>query len=258
MRNFVLVIFLLTASLEIYACGLRSAASDDLLRAIAEQSYAPADKFLPRAIVSGAGSLLITDENGEEIKIDSNLTLKTGMTITSKSGAAKIILPSTGQIIDLKPQTTLTVVALNKSVEQKTCSVSFAQSRGSAQYASNHTEREQQCMASNADAFEVVTPNVGIVPVGTKYNVDLNQAIAELNGEQYDSENIGVEKGAVKVRLIKLKKSRKKSQSKEENLATADYVFDDQKPVTVKAGKKARVKKSKKDRMADIQIVYPE
>jgi hypothetical protein len=257
MRFFVLAVILLTTAQDVFACGLRAPASDELLRAIAEQSHAPADKSLPRAIVSGAGSVLITDENGNEVKIDSNFTLKTGMTITSRSGSAKIILPSTGQIIELQPRTELAVLALNKYADQKICSVSFAQQSGSAQYTSNHLEREGQCKATDLDMFEVVTPSAGLVPVGTKYNVDLNQAIAELNGENYNEE-ISVDKGAVKVRIIKLKKSRKKSQTKEENLAAADYVFDDQKPVTVKAGKKARIKKSKKDRMADIQIIYPE
>lgn len=258
MRIYVLAAFLLISVQDVFACGLRSPASDELLRAIAEQSQAPADKSLPRAIISGAGSLLITNENGEEVKIDSNLRLAAGMTIVAKSGAAKIILPSTGQIIEMQPQTSLTVVQMNKSDEQKICSVSFAQTSGSAQYTSDHLGREQQCKTSSNDVFEVVTPNVGIIPVGTKYNVDLNQAIAELNGEDYSSENIAVDKGAVKVRLIKLKKSRKNVQAKEENVAAADYVFDEQKQVTVKAGKKARIKKSKKDRLADIQIVYPE
>ena len=258
MRLFVLVIFILSSVTEAVACGLRASSSTDDLRSVVEQVEAPATKALPKMIVYGSNSLIITNEKGEKIIVDENLEVTPGMTISSKAGKAKLILPSTGQVIELLPMTTLKVLELNKSSDEKICSVSFQMQTGRAVFSSNHLEREKECKPSQEGVFEVVTNHVGIAPIGTKYNVDLSQEIAELNGETYSNEDISVEKGSVKVRIIKLKKNRKKSSAKEENLAASDYVFDDQKPVTIKAGKKARVRKGKKDRLADIQVVYPE
>lgn len=257
MRFLVLVIFILSSKKEAMACGLRALTSADNLRSVVEQVEAPTTKTFPQMIIYGSDSVFIINEKGEETSVDENLVLSPGMTISAKSGRAKIILPSTGQVIELLPQTTLRVVALNKSQDEKICSVSFEMQKGRASFSSNHLERKKECEPSQGDVFEVVTSSVGITPVGTKYNVDLSQEIAELNGETYSNgEEISVDRGSVKIRLVKLKK--KKSKAKEENIAASDYVFDDQKPVTIKAGKKARVKKGKKDRLADIQIVYPE
>lgn len=259
MRFLVLMIFILSSAKETLACGLRAPSSVDDLRSVVEQVEAPSTKALPKMIVYGSDSLVVTNEKGEEVSIDENLVVSPGMTISSKLGKAQIILPSTGQAIELLSKTTLRVVELNKSSDEKICSVSFEMQSGRASFSSNHLEREKQCKPSQEGVFEVVTQSVGITPLGTKYNVDLSQEIAELNGENYSNgEEIFVAKGSVKVRIIKLKKSRKKSSAKEENLAAIDYVFDDQKPVTIKAGHKARVKKGKKDRLADIQVVYPE
>lgn len=259
MRLFVLMIFILSSVTEAIACGLRSSASTDDLRSVIAQVETPSTKALPPMIVYGTQSLVVTNEKGEEVVIDENLVVSPGMTISSKFGKAQIILPSTGQAIELLPMTTLKVLELNKSSDEKICSVSFKMQSGRATFSSNHLEREKECKSSQDGVFEVVTNNVSITPMGTKYNVDLSQEIAELNGEKYsEGEDISVAKGSVKVRLIKLKKNHKKSSAKEENLAASDYVFDDQKPVTIKAGKKARIRKSKKDRLADIQVVYPE
>lgn len=253
MRFLVSVIVILFSLAEALACGLRASSSANNLRSVIVQVEAPATKALPKMIVYGSDSLIVTNEQGEEISVDENLEIKPGMTISSKSGKAQLILPSTGQVVELLPMTTLKVLELNKSSDEKICSVSFEMQSGRAVFSSNHLEREKECKPLQEGAFEVVTNHVGITPIGTKYSVDLSQEIAELNGEE-----ISVDKGSVKVRIIKLKKSRKKASGKEENLAASDYVFDEQKPVIIKAGKKARVKKGKKDRLADIQIVYPE
>lgn len=253
MRLLVSVIFILSSVTEAMACGLRASTSANDLLLVMEQVEAPSTKTLPKMIVYGSDSLVVTNEQGEEISVDENLEIKPGMTISSKSGKAQLILPSTGQVIELLPMTTLKALELNKSSDKKICSVSFQMQSGRAVFSSNHLEREKECKPTQDGVFEVVTNHAGITPIGTKYNVDLSQEIAELNGEE-----ISVDKGSVKVRIIKLKKSRKKSSAKEENLAASDYVFDEQKPVIIKAGKKARVKKGKKDRLADIQVVYPE
>lgn len=259
MRFLVLAIFVLSSAIEAKVCGLRASASADDFRSVIEQVETPATKALPTMMIYGSDSVVVTNEKGEEVSVDENSVMSLGMTISSKSARAKIILPTTGQVVELLPKTTLKVIALNKSKDEKFCSVSFEMQSGRASFVSNHLEREKECELPQDGVFEVVTSSVGIVPVGTKYNVDLSQELAELNGETYSNgEEISVDKGSVKIRLVKLKKNRKKSTAKEENIAASDYVFDDQKPVTIKAGKKARVKKGKKDRLADIQIVYPE
>lgn len=251
MRLVSIVLFILSSTVETKACGLRAKSSNDALRDIASNYEAPATKDLPKAIISNSGSLVITNKAGEKITANENLALDLGMTITSKSGPAQIVLPATGQVIDLKPGTTLEVVELNKSNDQKICSVSFKMKTGHASFSSNHIAREKQCAPSDAETFEVMTNHVAITPVGTKYNVDLNEAIAELNGEE-----VGVDKGAVKIRLVKIKKEKKKP--KVDIVADNKIAYEDQKAVVVKAGQKAKVKKGKKDRLADIQVIYPE
>lgn len=176
------------------------------------------------------------------------------MTISSKAGSAQVYIPTTGQLVEVAPATTLKVLRYNKSSDQKICNLSFELQSGRAEFTSDHQAREKQCVPVQ-DAFEVTTGTVEITPVGTKYSVDLNQAIAEANGEVYNEEEVAVRNGSVKIRLVKVKKS---SASKKAKNTVASNDFEDEKPIIVKAGKKAKVKKSKKDRMADIQIVYPE
>lgn len=261
MRLLLVVIYLLTSSNEVIACGLQGNSSVQNLLQIAEQTKAPATAYLPKTLISGASTLVVKNEKGEDVKIDDNMVLTPGMTITAKADKAKVYIPSTGQMIELLPKTAIKIIRYNKALDKKICHLSFELQSGKAIFSSNHQARETECKASEEN-FEVTTSSIEITPIGTKYSVDLNQALAELNGEEADiDENVSVQKGQVKIRLVKLKKSRagkvatKKSKSKK--IAALDD-GSDQKPLIVKAGRKARVKKSKKDRMADIQIVYPE
>jgi hypothetical protein len=260
MRFTVFVLLILSSIIDVsaaLACGIHMQSSSEMLRNIAQSYEAPATKEPVRAMVSGGKFVVITHDKGEKVTIDENLVLQPGMKIYSRSGRSQISLPTTGQTIELAEGAVIQVVALNKSADEKICSVSFEMQSGRASFSSNHIAREKDCKRSQPETFEVVTSNVGITPVGTKYNVDLNQAIAELNGEtNTNAEEVSVDKGSVKIRIVKLKKTRQVA--KEENVAASDYVFDDQKPVTIKAGRKAKIKKGKKDRLADIQIVYPD
>ena len=254
------MIFILSSSFEAMACGLQSSSSVQNLLKIAQQTASPATVYLPKALVNGGSNLTITNAKGEEIKIDESLVLIPGMSISSNSGQAKIFIPTTGQTVELKPQTTLKVVQYNKSADQKICHLSFEMQSGQAEFTSEHQEQEKNCKPAEVGAFEVATSLIEITPIGTKYNVDLNQAIAELNGEQLETEeNVSVKKGAVQIRLVKIKKTKvvKKSKSKKEVVVSNDDSLEE-KPIVVTAGRKAKVKKGKKDRMADIQIVYPE
>lgn len=257
MRAFALMIVILFHFKNVRACGLRALSSRETLSAITENLELPAATDMPKALISGRSSLKLTKANGQIIVADDNLVLEPGTTITSEVNSAKLVIPSTGQVVALSRGTSLEIVAVSKSQEQKVCSVSFLMKKGQASFSSNHQARLADCRPQQADMFEVVTSHVSITPIGTKYNVDLNQTIAELNGETYtSSDEISVEKGAVKIRLVKLKKNKNKTN--EESLATNDYVFEEQKPVVIKAGRKAKIKKGKKDRLADIQIVYPD
>lgn len=261
MRLLLVSIYLMTFAVEVFACGLQSATSVQNLLQVAQQANAPATRYLPSTIINGGSALIVNNEKGGLVKIDEKLVLIPGMTVSSGASKARIYIPATGQIIELLPKTTLTVLQYNKSVDQKICHLSFELQSGGATFTSDHQAREKDCTLSE-EIFEVATRSIEITPIGTKYSVDLNQAIAELNGEPTDvDENVSVQKGQVKIRLVRAKKSKtakiagqKVSRKK---LATLND-GQDEKPLIVKAGRKARVKKSKKDRLADIQIIYPE
>lgn len=243
------------------ACGLQGATSAQNLLQIAKLVKAPASADLSAPLISGSSGLVITNAQGENVKIDEALGLTPGMSISTTTNKAVIYLPTTGQTIELSPQTTIKVLHENKSSDQKICSLSFElKNGGRATFTSDHLAREKHCKPANKNAFETATSTVEITPIGTKYSVDLNQAIAELNGETVEAdENISVEKGAVQVRLVKIKKPSRNKLAKGKKLDIASVEsLDDGRPVEIKAGQKAKVKKNKKDRMADIQIVYPE
>ncbi|MES2802393.1 MAG: FecR domain-containing protein [Bdellovibrionota bacterium] len=259
MRTLLVSIYLLTISFEAMACGLQGATSMQNLLQVAAQAEAPASAHLPKTLINGGSTLIVKNDKGEDVKIDANLVLARGMTITTNASKAKVNIPATGQSIELLPMTTIKVLQYNKSAEQKICHLSFELQRGRAVFSSEHQAREKDCKPIQQGVFEVATKAIEITPIGTKYSVDLNQAIAELNGETVEiDENVSVQKGAVQIRIVRMKKSNaKKVTSKKLKLASSDDSAEE-KPIVVKAGRKARVKKSKTDRMADIQIVYPE
>lgn len=261
MKLMFVLLFIFSSSFEAVACGLKGASSMQNLLQIAQQTSSDATKALPKVLVNGSSNLIVRNAQGEEVKIDENLVLTPGMVVTSVAGKAQISIPSTGQTVELEPNTTLKIIKHNKSEDQKICNLSFELQAGRAEFTSDHTAREKNCKPTEQDAYEVATKQIEITPVGTKYNVDLNQAIAELNGETYEAEeeNVSVKKGSVQIRLVKIKKTRSvaQSKSKKKSIASVDESFED-KPIVVKARGKAKIKKSKKDRMADIQIVYPE
>lgn len=252
MRALFTIILILSSVFEAMACGLQGETSAHSLLKIAQMTDAPASEYLPKSLINGAANLIIQNADGKEVKIEDGLVLTPGMTITSKAGSAQVYLPTTGQLVEVGPETKFKILQYNKSSDQKICNLSFELQNGRAEFSSEHMAREKHCAPTQA-AFEVTTENIEVTPVGTKYSVDLNQAIAEANGEVYNEEEVAVKNGQVKIRLVKVKKSKSKK-----NTVASNNEFETEDPIIVKAGKKAKVKKVKKDRMADIQIVYPE
>ncbi|AZZ38221.1 hypothetical protein CIK05_15915 [Bdellovibrio sp. qaytius] len=260
MRMFFALIYILSASVGAMACSLQGDTSTQNLLDIAQQTSYPSTEYLPKPLINGGSNLYVTNAEGSDLKVDDNLVLTPGMTLATGAGKVKVYIQSTGQTVELEPNTKLKVLQYNKSAHQKICNLSFELQSGHATFSSDHQEREKTCKLTE-DPFEVATKNIEVTPMGTKYSVDLNQAIAELNGETAEAdENVAVQKGAVQIRLVRLKKSSvaKKAKSKKEVVASADDSQDEEKPIVIKAGNKAKVKKGKKDRLADIQIVYPE
>lgn len=252
MRLLFVIILILSSAFEVMACGLQGETSAQNLLKIAQMTNAPSSEYLPNSLISGSANLVVKNVQGKEIKVEDGLVLTPGMTISSIAGKAQIFIPTTGQLVDVGPATTLKVLQYNKSSDQKICNLSFELQRGTAEFASKHQERAKECVLSK-ETFEVTTGTIEITPVGTKYSVNLNQAIAEANGEVYNEEEVAVKNGQVKVRIVKVKKSKSKK-----NSVASNNDFETEDPIIIKTGKKAKVKKSKKDRMADIQIVYPE
>ncbi len=94
-------------------------------------------------------------------------------------------------------------------------------------------------------ASEISTQNAEVRPTGTKYSVDLSEAISEANGETVQTENYSVEKGSIQIKL-----RRATAKSKSVRIAKNGSF-------QLKAGQKAKVKINTKTKLADVQVVEP-
>ena len=239
------------------ACGLRDV-DPPALQVDSETIQTPAEKQSPFAMVKNRAAAQITTVDGEKVLPQDDLRLSEGMTIRATAGDVEIIIPSTNQRVRLAEGSDLKILSQNKSADKRICSLSFEIKKGSVNISSDHEEQKQNCLvATAAKQFELATPYALITPTGTEYTTDLDSAVAELNREKPShSESIDVRKGSIQIRLRK-EKSVQTTKSTKQQIAKSDYDSDD-KPVTVKSGAKAKIKKGKKDRIADIEIIDPE
>ena len=89
--------------------------------------------------------------------------------------------------------------------------------------------------------------------IGTKYSVDLNDAIAEASGSDIQTETYSVDKGSIKIKLRRANKFTKlniKSKRK-------DFKVSKNGVFKLKAGQKARLKVNRKTKVADIEVIEP-
>ena len=102
---------------------------------------------------------------------------------------------------------------------------------------------------------EIETEMAEVTPLGTKYSVDLNEAIAEASGENEHSESYTVAQGEIKISLKRAKKvSVVKVNSKtktKKNIVAKNNSFK------LKAGQKAKARVDKKTQIATVEILEP-
>lgn len=215
--------------------------------------------------IIGRQNLVIDSENNGMVnKSNKKTDLTIGTTFYAKGGPVTIIIPQTGQkiILDQNSEIQLAEIFTDKTENIK-CMYAFSLLKGSVTMDGNHNNH---CVdeKKEIDLAEIHTDQISITPLGTKYSVDLNQAVAEMNGEKYDdtanvkigddgfkSQKISVEKGSVAIKLRKVKPS------KNIKVTYNDDDYDEDK-IVLKPKAKAKTKKGKKDRVADIEIVYPQ
>lgn len=166
-------------------------------------------------------------------------------------GVGDIIKTKFGQTVELKffmPTAQTITIGENSEVRIKelaslNCQSAFEILKGRITSEGTHAQIQEikNCAA------EIQTQNAEVRPTGTKYSVDLSEAIAEASGEPIQTENYSVEKGSIEV---KLRSATPSSKSKSVRVAKNGSF-------QLKAGQKAKVKINSKTKLADVQVVEP-
>lgn len=182
-----------------------------------------------------------------------------GKSIITTADGATVFFEKTGQKIILKPQTEIKIAKVFEH-NSEVCQLGFQLIKGAIISEAEHKE----CLVKNK--YEVETDILIIQPIGTKYSVDMNE---ELNSQDKNSgensskvfvgQKVKVEKGEIFVKLKKLtNKERIKNQKLAEKEDYADSTEDREPSFKIKKGQSAKIKKGKKDKYADIEIIMPE
>lgn len=189
------------------------------------------------------------------INTEKPMLIKTGTQVAvpfaegSSLGAGDIIKTKPGQTVELKffmPTAQMITIGENSEVRIRAladlnCQSAFEILQGRITSEGTHAQIQE---IKNC-ASEISTQNAEVRPTGTKYSVDLSEAISEANGEAVQTENYSVEKGSIQ---IKLRRASTKSQSVR---IAKNGSFQ------LKAGQKAKVKINSKTKLADVQVVDP-
>ena len=210
--------------------------------------------------IIGMQNTLITNSSGQVLRYQQGDGFAPGTRI--KSYATRVIIRTeAGQTITLAPNSEIKIVSENKDIKNKNCLTTFELLEGKATFEGEHAGLKSCLGANYINTAELVGSDIDIMPTGTKYSVDMNQVVAELNGETQDENSkitvtkpfkpktIQVEKGSIAIKLKKYKPSKSASY--------VDEVYNDE-TVFVKSRSKVKTKKGKKDRVADIEVVYPQ
>lgn len=198
--------------------------------------------FMAIKISSAAGS-----EKPVLIKAGTSL----GVALVEGRGLAvgDIIKTKAGQTVELKffmPTEQTITIGENSEVRIKelansNCQSAFEILQGRITSEGTHAQIQE---IKNC-ASEISTQNTEVRPTGTKYSVDLSEAISEASGETTQTENYSVEKGSIQ---IKLRRAPTKPQSVR---IAKNGSFQ------LRAGQKAKVKINSKTKLADVQVVEP-
>ena len=115
------------------------------------------------------------------------------------------------------------------------------------------TDPLEEGYGAESEGSDVGTPLCETTAIGTKYSVDLNDAIAEASGSDVQTENYAVEKGEIKIKIRHINKFAKlniKSKRK-------DFKVSKNGTFRLRAGQKARVKVNQKTKVADLEVIEP-
>ena len=209
--------------------------------------------------IIGLQNTIITDSTGQTLSYQQGEKLPLNANIKSTATSIKIITDA-GQTITLAPNSEIKIIRENKNQKGQNCLTTFELVDGTATFEGEHSNLKKCLGAAYNNAAEL-TGDIDIIPIGTKYTVDMNEVVAEMNGETADesakittetkfkSKTVKVEKGTIAIKLKKYKPGK-----------TANYVdevYNDE-TVFVKSKSKVKTKKGKKDRVADVEVVYPQ
>ncbi len=196
-------------------------------------------------------TMKISNTAGSEKPTLTKAGAQTDMPLVEGRGLAvgDIIKTKPGQTVELKffmPTAQTITIGENSEVRirelaDSNCQSAFEIMRGRITSEGTHAQIQE---IKNC-ASEISTQNTEVRPTGTKYSVDLSEAIAEASGEPIQTENYSVEKGSIK---IKLRRSTVKSK---------DVRVAKNGSFQLKAGQKAKVKINSKTKLADVQVIEP-
>lgn len=247
MKKLIFVFFLFTtqfSSGEVIKCPVENFV-------VFPQAAARMLKLFPQSFMTVKISSAVETEKPVLIKKGTSnpLSLVAGQGLS----AGDIIKTSAGQTIELKffmPSEQTITIGENSEVRIRAmadlnCQSAFEILKGRITSEGTHAQIQEikNCMA------EITTENSEVRPTGTKYSVDLSEAISEASGESVQTENYSVEKGSIQ---IKLRRSgfTVKPTSKSVKIAKNGAV-------KLSSGQKAKVKINTKTKLADVQVVEP-
>lgn len=173
------------------------------------------------------------------------LSVKTGDVLETKNNE-KIILryfmPISAQIT-LEPNSKIEILSLPTDK----CGSSIKLHKGKLTSDGDHKK-----IIKNECPPDTATDEAEVYCTGTKYSVDLSDAIAEASGEPVQTESFAVESGSIK---IKLKKAKVNKLSKFKSANNNEE--DNRENIEIKANQKAKVKINKKTKLADVEVIEP-
>ncbi len=115
------------------------------------------------------------------------------------------------------------------------------------------SDGDHQNFLKNECSADTVTDAAEVFCTGTKYSVDLSEAIAEASGEPVQTVNYSVESGSIRIKLkkIKISKLTKYKKTKNNSDDSAEDSFE------LVARQKAKVKVNNKTKLADVEVIEP-
>ncbi len=192
---------------------------------------------------------------GEEIKLVGGETIKPGDTITTgknQTVVLKLFMP-TAQVYTLSENSKMTINNFSDAPGQSLVTVHGGRLEISGEHRKKITDPQEEGFGTDNESSDVGTPLCQATAIGTKYSVDLNDAIAEASGDSLQTETYFVDKGVIQVRLRMAKTYKKINMISKRK----DFKVSKNGTFKLRAGQKAHLKVNKKTKVADLEVVEP-